>query len=168
MRVAPAQCADGIDNDGDGLVDRQDPGCTSESDVSEGSAAVAVAQCADGIDNNGDGLTDWPEDPFCESLADTLEAAPPAELQLSINPPLIKKDQQCTITFAARAVRSCALNGMGISRTVPAQNGNIATSIVVTPGLIQTARYTLSCTALDGRVVSKAVDCKIAPSFEEI
>lgn len=168
VRIAPAQCADGVDNDSDGLVDRLDPGCTSETDMSEGSAATALAQCADGVDNNGDGLADWPDDPFCESLADTLEAAPPAELVLTINPPLIKKNEQCSITFAARAVRSCSLQGTGLTRTIPAVNGNIATSVVVTPGLAQTARYTLSCTALDGRVVSKAVDCRIAPSFEEI
>ena len=31
----PAQCADGIDNDGDGLIDMADPGCTSPSDNDE-------------------------------------------------------------------------------------------------------------------------------------
>jgi murein DD-endopeptidase MepM/ murein hydrolase activator NlpD len=31
----PSQCSDGIDNDGDGLIDMADPGCTSPADNSE-------------------------------------------------------------------------------------------------------------------------------------
>jgi hypothetical protein len=34
--LKPAQCADGIDNDGDGLIDMEDPDCTSPSDETEG------------------------------------------------------------------------------------------------------------------------------------
>ncbi len=53
-------CADGIDNDGDGLVDAQDPQCLSpmgaESDA--GVSRVRVSQCNDGIDNDGDGTID--------------------------------------------------------------------------------------------------------------
>jgi hypothetical protein len=33
---APTQCADGIDNDGDGLIDMEDPDCSSPSDILEG------------------------------------------------------------------------------------------------------------------------------------
>lgn len=43
---APAQCGDGVDNDGDDLVDEmQDPGCASPSDGSEtgGSGALGVS-----------------------------------------------------------------------------------------------------------------------------
>jgi murein DD-endopeptidase MepM/ murein hydrolase activator NlpD len=32
----PTQCADGVDNDGDGLIDVEDPDCTSPSDETEG------------------------------------------------------------------------------------------------------------------------------------
>src|SRR5262245_44261333 len=66
------QCSDGIDNDGDGLIDLgPDPGCTSPSDNSE---ADPLPACSDGIDNDGNGLIDFPADPGCDSATDTLES----------------------------------------------------------------------------------------------
>ena len=60
-----ADCGDGLDNDGDGLVDAgSDPGCASTGDASETSAAYA---CDDGVDNDGDTLVDVAEDPSCVS-----------------------------------------------------------------------------------------------------
>ena len=59
-------CADGRDNDGDGVVDDADQGCLNpetgnydpfESETGEG-------ECADGVDNDKDGLTDE-ADPGC-------------------------------------------------------------------------------------------------------
>jgi glutamine amidotransferase-like uncharacterized protein len=47
-------CDDGIDNDGDGLVDLADPGCDSVQDNSE----LGDNECDDGIDNDGDGSVD--------------------------------------------------------------------------------------------------------------
>jgi hypothetical protein len=51
-------CGDGIDNDGDGLRDMEDPGCPHAL------AMIEDPQCDDGIDNNGDGRTDF-DDPNC-------------------------------------------------------------------------------------------------------
>lgn len=59
--VAPA-CADGLDNDGDGLIDfPADTVCRSAADLSE------RLDCDDGLDNDGDGLTDKAEDPGCKN-----------------------------------------------------------------------------------------------------
>ena len=56
------ECADGIDNDLDGLVDAaQDPGCTDPSDTSEQDPALP---CDDGLDNDGDNFIDL-QDPAC-------------------------------------------------------------------------------------------------------
>jgi hypothetical protein len=67
-------CADGLDNDGDGLVDfPADPGCANAGDNNE-----ANPQCADGLDNDGDGLRDFPADPECSGPDDTTEAGTPA------------------------------------------------------------------------------------------
>jgi streptogramin lyase len=63
--LEPEHCSDGIDNDGDGLVDEADPGCSWHSDSSEQSLALS---CDDGVDNDGDGLVDYPADPSCTSL----------------------------------------------------------------------------------------------------
>lgn len=78
---APPQCIDGIDNDGDGLIDAADPGCRDAGDNNEfNSSAVLPSQCADGIDNDGDGLTDFVPifgDPDCEGIFDNDEGGGP-------------------------------------------------------------------------------------------
>ena len=56
-------CGDNVDNDGDGLTDLFDPGCSDFSDDSEKSDLLP---CDDGIDNDGDGKIDFPVDPECE------------------------------------------------------------------------------------------------------
>lgn len=53
-----AECGDGLDNDGDGRIDRFDGDCRSALDDSE------APECSDGIDNDGNGLTDF-GDPTC-------------------------------------------------------------------------------------------------------
>ncbi len=64
-----AECSDGIDNDGDGLIDfPSDPGCVGGWD-DELSHEFA---CDDGIDNNGDGLPDR-KDPRCQVSFDDDE-----------------------------------------------------------------------------------------------
>ena len=46
-------CADGVDNDGDGLVDCKDPDCNCQPP-----ACPSGTECCDGIDNDGDGKID--------------------------------------------------------------------------------------------------------------
>ncbi len=65
-----AACADGIDNDADGVPDYPgDKGCDSPDDNDE----TGPAQCADTIDNDTDGLIDYPEDTGCTSADDDEE-----------------------------------------------------------------------------------------------
>jgi uncharacterized repeat protein (TIGR01451 family) len=54
----PEDCHNGIDDDGDGIVDCHDPDCADDP----GCAGVEI--CGDCIDNDGDGLTDY-DDPDC-------------------------------------------------------------------------------------------------------
>jgi len=56
--LSETNCADGLDNDGDGLTDCSDPDCISASSCSPETV------CDDGIDNDSDGLTDC-DDPDC-------------------------------------------------------------------------------------------------------
>jgi hypothetical protein len=71
--VPPPACSDGVDNDGDGLVDYPaDPGCLSPDDPWE------TVDCADGIDNDGDGNIDWDPngispDPSCSTAQFGME-----------------------------------------------------------------------------------------------
>jgi len=73
----PPECSDGLDNDGDGLVDfPADCGCTDAADNSE--APNPATECNDGIDNDGDGLVDYPADCGCTDVCDNSEAPNPA------------------------------------------------------------------------------------------
>jgi hypothetical protein len=78
----PPACSNGVDDDGDGLVDMADPGCSSTSDTDEYNAPPPpppATQCADGVDNDGDGLIDL-NDAGCTDSSDndeaTIDAAP--------------------------------------------------------------------------------------------
>ncbi len=73
---AYSQCHDGVDNDADGYLDLDDPGCNVIEDNNE----AAHPQCSDGVDNDGDGYTDYPADADCTSLRDGNEASGPTEL----------------------------------------------------------------------------------------
>lgn len=67
-----SECNDGVDNDGDGLVDfPQDPGCAEADDPYE----FQPAACNDGSDNDGDGLIDL-ADPDCTAAGDDTEEGP--------------------------------------------------------------------------------------------
>jgi PKD repeat protein len=69
-------CSDGIDNDGDGLVDYpNDPGCRSANDLTE---YGGLTRCDDGLDNDGDEAADYPADAQCTSAAFDFENAAPA------------------------------------------------------------------------------------------
>ena len=65
LEGAAAACANGADDDGDGLTDLADPGCTDASDASE----RGVTPCDDGIDNDGDGRVDFDPDTFADPNA---------------------------------------------------------------------------------------------------
>ncbi len=56
----PWNCLDGLDNDGDGWVDQDDPDCSVEDDE----LGLGDTQCNDGVDNDEDGLIDA-QDPDC-------------------------------------------------------------------------------------------------------
>ena len=75
LNVVPdvRQCSDGVDNDGDSLIDLNDPGCLAGSDNDETSPEVSPA-CSDMVDNDEDGTTDYPEDTFCLSAGQSSEA----------------------------------------------------------------------------------------------
>jgi hypothetical protein len=74
-------CNDGIDNDGDGLVDMVDFGCFEPDDDSERcdpgeEDEGPCPECDDGIDNDRDGATDFPDDAQCLTPWQDDEALP--------------------------------------------------------------------------------------------
>jgi hypothetical protein len=68
--TAGRSCSNGLDDDGDGLVDLDDAGCYAADDPFETNAIVA---CDDGFDSDADGLVDWPTDPGCQTQISLVE-----------------------------------------------------------------------------------------------
>jgi endoglucanase len=68
------QCGDGVDNDGDGLFDLEDPGCAGAADDDEYDPPAPASQCSDALDNDADGAVDL-EDPGCEGPTDDDEGS---------------------------------------------------------------------------------------------
>ena len=94
---APETCANGFDDDGDGLVDCEDPQCAGQPDCVEslcgnhadddgdglvdcldqdcaGKPACVETLCANGADDDGDGTTDC-DDSDCEATSACFESA---------------------------------------------------------------------------------------------
>ena len=72
---SPPECSDTQDNDGDGVIDAEDPGCHSDGDAGNPDSydpnddSESGPQCSDSADNDGDGAIDA-EDPGCHSDGD--------------------------------------------------------------------------------------------------
>ena len=67
-----AACSNEEDDDGDGLIDAQDPDCSFACGIYE----HTVPACTNFIDDDGDGLVDFPADPGCDEPRDTAELDP--------------------------------------------------------------------------------------------
>ncbi len=90
-------CSDGIDNDGDGLVDLSDPDCAPFVPPPPPPQENTSALCADGIDNDGDGLVDL-NDPDC---APFIPPPPPSrEDTLALCTDGVDNDSDGLIDFA--------------------------------------------------------------------
>jgi hypothetical protein len=68
------ECNDGIDNDGDNLIDLYDSGCVNgDSPFELTDPADPTPECADGIDNDENGCIDYPDDGDCDAAGDPFE-----------------------------------------------------------------------------------------------
>jgi hypothetical protein len=82
MHCTPALCDDGLDNDGDGLIDYpNDPGCDSivDNDETDSCPGAGCPVCANGVDDDSDTTTDFAADHSCWAASGTDEAFCPTE-----------------------------------------------------------------------------------------
>jgi len=188
-------CSDGIDNDGDGLIDYpSDPGCSSGiagteapqcndgidndgdglidaadygcSAESDGSEAPNP-QCSDGIDNNGNGKIDYPADPACSSSRDgNEEALPSASITLEADPALAPENASASLVWSAANVEENSCTLSGTNGD--SWNLSGASGTKTTSPLVEETIFTLSCTDLNEDPVATSVTVKLLPSFEEI
>jgi hypothetical protein len=87
---AVSQCSDGVDNDGDKLVDDADPGCRGDNTEAPDNRVVPqpALDCSDGVDNDGDGLIDTAQDPGCtDGTESDSTTPPPASTTPAVQPP---------------------------------------------------------------------------------
>ncbi len=88
FQFGQTKCSNQIDDDGDDLIDLDDPGCEDAWDDDE---YPETSECQDGIDNDGDGSCDvngctidgidLPGDPGCSRNTDNNEAAATTQCQ---------------------------------------------------------------------------------------
>jgi hypothetical protein len=71
-------CNNGLDDDGDALVDAHDPGCAFGLDDDEVHDPAALPECSNGLDDDADGAVDYPSDAQCR-FAGTPTEAPSCE-----------------------------------------------------------------------------------------
>ncbi|MDQ3365472.1 MAG: hypothetical protein M3680_08595 [Myxococcota bacterium] len=82
QRTCFSECADGVDNNGNGKTDYpNDPGCTSPADTTEQSVCPGAGcpACSNTTDDDADGQIDYPADFGCGSAGDPNEAFCPIE-----------------------------------------------------------------------------------------
>ena len=105
--LCDAVCANGLDDDGDGLADfGADPGCQN----AEGWAREAPA-CSDGLDNDGDGGVDWPRDGTCIAPWQADEAASVVNLGCGLS-----GMEAVAAVALARALRAARTRGRRAAR----------------------------------------------------
>ncbi len=137
--IVQAQCRNGRDDDGDGLVDMNDPGCSTPDDNNESDEPA----CSDRRDNDGDGLVDFPADPGCVSPSDTDEFNAPQTADLSIQ----------------KSGPASVVRGQTILYTITVANAGpaIATNVVVTDqipaGLVYNDAQSFSSCSQQGNTV---------------
>jgi hypothetical protein len=137
--IGAPECSDGVDNDGDTLVDfPADSGCGSVNGISEG--VPPSPQCSDSIDNDGDTLVDFPADPGCSGASDSNETDIPGGGGAGdITPPSI-----AILSPADNAVNISSTTTLIINFTEPVviRSGNIKIKEVSTGSTMQTIAIT--------------------------
>ncbi|MDO8555830.1 MAG: hypothetical protein Q7R96_01500, partial [Nanoarchaeota archaeon] len=67
--IAKPACNNNVDDDFDGVIDLNDPGCKNNKDTSE----QGTRACDNGKDDDNDGVKDYPTDTGCSGPTDTSE-----------------------------------------------------------------------------------------------
>jgi subtilisin len=136
IRIAQAriallpECSNGLDDDADGLIDPDDPGCDDADDASEKAPNLA---CDDGADNDGDGFVDFPEDPGCfhpsadhedprcqDGVDNDGDGGIDFDGGASVNGgvPIAEADLGCVASWGAAEARGCGL-GVELALLMP-------------------------------------------------
>ncbi len=156
-------CNNGIDDDGDGLVDLADPGCPTSSDTSENNIFI----CANGSDDDGDGLTDS-ADPGCSGSPTDNSELNPGISNFGANPARVQKNDPTTLqwTITNFEADACTItsnpSGFSYAIATPTQPGSGLSTSPFT--ISKTTVFTLSC----GASGSQQKTVTVVPNVTEI
>jgi phospholipase/lecithinase/hemolysin len=107
-------CANGLDDDGDGLADPADPGCFGPSSLTES------PQCQDGVSNDGDGLVDFDGGQSVHGACG--DGVCPPGVSDPDDDGVADPDPQCTRPYKNREAAGCGL-GFELALLLPALRG---------------------------------------------
>ena len=149
------QCSDGFDNDGDGFIDLADAGCTNALDNDEGNVIPPVTQCADGIDNDSDGFIDLADAGCTNALDDDeINGVIPvnnAPVLSFIPPPQIPERQKLLFTINATDIDGDILTFTASGLPQGASFNPVTREFIWTPDFTQAGVYFVTFTVSDGR-----------------
>lgn len=113
-----SQCSDGVDNDGDNLIDQEDPGCADSSDNDENNLCISTASTVAGLQVEVNRVTTSPHSK--QTLMRTLS---------SIGVALARGDRETARTqlagFVREAVRLSNLKGNSANRVAVNQASSL-------------------------------------------
>lgn len=144
------QCADGTDNDSDGLIDLADPGCVNAADNDE----------TDPVAQSGSYTITSPG--FATMSLYDDDIPPPGSISgFSASPLRVRSGQTATLSWTITGMTGCSIdNGVG---AVSAADG---VHTATTPAVSTRTTFTLTCTNGTTPFV-RAVSVGIIPSFIE-
>jgi hypothetical protein len=151
--LGSTQCSDGIDNDGDGLIDYEDPECVGPLDNDESSFATGIP---------GDNVDPCKQDCFFDGNSGMGDDG--CEWQLKCDP--LSKEPKCPYdaTYAAQHTTECSVAASQSAacvsfcqRLVP--NGCDCFGCCLIPGAPSPIRLAATCTAADFGDPAKCPPC---------
>ena len=148
----PPECSDGVDNDGDGVVDEEDPGC--HTDGTPGGSSSGGGSSSSGSGTSSGGSSSGGGDSYNPNIDDE------DDLVILASPRIVRSGDSSTISWlASGSPSSCVVSGPGVSSTVVVGSAD-------TGPLTEESFYTFSC---DYGTYQKNASARviILPVFEE-
>ena len=141
-------CSDGVDNDGDGWFDGDDPDCTSFGEE----AGFGVYACNDSIDNDGDGYIDAADDTCPNAVASTEAAECSDGLDNDTDGWIDEEDPDCENGAEEFGIRS-PLNATMVLTTTPMEKSTSSTTTVKMPWTILNSSTSVTTVSMTMKMV---------------
>jgi hypothetical protein len=140
-------CTNGVDDDGDGLIDANDPGCADSTDNDETDPATSP-QCGNAIDDDADGHIDFPADPGCARAGDPTELDC-SDMDPTVNITHLQTSMGDTTTAHDDSTPSCGFT----------MAGNDVVAEITVPGAMETLAFDTLGSTVDTVLTIHSGEC---------